>query len=25
VNRIEVPEEDKHWARVALARMLENA
>jgi quinolinate synthase len=22
VNRIEVPEEDKHWARVALARML---
>ncbi len=25
VNRIDVPEEDKHWARVALARMLENA
>ena len=25
VNRIQVPEEDKHWARVALGRMLENA
>ena len=23
VNRIQVPEDVKHWARVALARMLE--